>query len=71
MKISEILEPSNRSNNSNISENATGGSTGAASVASVAQPFGHVMSRQPNLFGYMAPLRKKKKPAAKSSKKHT
>jgi hypothetical protein len=71
MKISEILAPSNRSNNSNISENATSGASSAGGVASVAQPFGHVMSRQPNLFGYMAPLRKKKKPATKSSKKHT
>lgn len=69
MKISEILEPRNNLKNSRMLENATGGATGSASVASVAQPFAHVMSRQPNLFGYAAPAKPKKKQVTKRAKK--
>jgi len=37
----------------NLKETATGGATASGSVASIANPMGGVISRTPNLFGYI------------------
>jgi len=47
-----------------IAENASGGSTSSGSIASIANPVGNVISRTPNLFGYVpyaVPKKKRKK----------
>lgn len=47
-----------------VAESASGGGTSAGSIASVANPIGGVISRTPNLFGYVpyaAPKKTKKK----------
>lgn len=53
-----------------ILETASGGSTSAGSIASVANPMGGVISRTPNLFGYIptAPEPKKRKNKRKSTR---
>lgn len=47
-----------------ILENASGGGTAAGAIASIASPVGGVIRRMPttpNLFGYVAPTKAKKK----------
>ena len=53
MKISEILTP--------LEEDASGGATSSGSIASVTSPFGRVLSREPNLFGYNPKPKTKKR----------
>ena len=54
-----------------IIESATGGATASGSIASVANPMGAVISRTPNLFGYIPaetkPITKKRKNRRKSA----
>lgn len=55
-----------------IIESATGGATASGSIASVASPMGSVISRTPNLFGYIPaetkPTTKKRKNRRKSAR---
>ncbi len=51
-----------------INEYSSGGATAAGSIASVANPMGSVISRTPNLFGWVPPAPAKKKSKRKAPK---
>lgn len=69
MRLSEIAEFDRDLNR--LLEYGSGGGTAAGAVASIANPMGGVISRTPNLFGYIpaskpAKKRKSKRSSAKS-----